>query len=82
MSFIEISNDFNIYVFHTEKKYLKKTPSMDSPYTPKIPRIVYLYKLNFNNNIIDKIDSLYISTFQDEFKEIIWIDNFLSDLIN
>ena len=80
-SFREISKDFNIYVFHTDKKYLIKTPMMDSPYTPIIPRTVHLYQLIFNKNEIERLDSLTINTFQDESKEIIWMNNFITDLI-
>jgi len=80
-SFRELSKEFNIYVFHTDKKYLNKTPEMDDPYTPKVPRTIYLYELNFNKNEIEKLDSLILKTFQNESNEMIWINNFLSDKI-
>lgn len=43
-SFKELSKEFNIFIFHIPKKYLKHTPDRDAPYTPQTPKTIFLYK--------------------------------------
>ena len=75
-SFRELSQDFNIYVYHVDKKYLMETPELDYPYTLKIPRVALVYFLDFSNDKMIKIDQLEINDGKDSWS---WLESFLNN---
>ncbi|SDI15657.1 hypothetical protein [Chryseobacterium jejuense] len=79
-SFKGLSKEFNIFIFHTPKKYLKHTPNLDAPYTPQIPRTLFVYEYNTTNNSWKTIDYFDIKNDNDEVKANEWRENFTSKL--
>lgn len=79
-SFKELRKEFNIFIFHTPKKFLKHTPNMDAPYTPQTPRTVFLYEYNSSDNSWKTIDSFTLKSESDEAKANEWRENAMSKL--
>lgn len=79
-SFKSLSKEFNIFIFHTPKKYLKYTPNLDAPYTPQTPRTIFLYEYNTSENSWKTIHHFYIKNDNDEVKANEWRENFTSKL--
>jgi len=79
-SFKKISNDFDIWVFHIPKEFLKYTPNMDAPYTQLIPRKVFLYKYDSSNNSYVTIDIFNVHNESDVLKEDKWRENYINKL--
>lgn len=79
-SFKSLSKEFNICIFHTPKKYLKHTPNLDAPYTPKLPRKVFLYQYDSNKNIWNTIDTFAVNNENDEAEENKWREKMMSKL--
>lgn len=75
-----ISDDFDVWVFFTDKKYTKYI-GMDSPYNLKIPRITDLYYLNSTKNW-EKLQSFKVSSEKDDIKENEWRTNYIDKIIN
>ena len=80
ISFKQLSGDFDIWVFHIPKKYLLHTPNLDSPYTPKVPRTIFVYKyVNGKWNIVNKYT---INNNKDENAENDWRQKTINNIIN
>nr|WP_294784910.1 hypothetical protein [uncultured Flavobacterium sp.] len=80
-SFKDLSKDFNIWVFYTDKKYLEKTPNMDSPYSAKIPRRIDVYFLNDKLNKWSIVNSFSLENKNDEVKENRWREDFIGKIV-
>ncbi|BAP30549.1 hypothetical lipoprotein [Chryseobacterium sp. StRB126] len=79
-SFKKLSKEFNIFIFHTPKKYLKHTPNLDAPYTPQTPRTIFLYEYNNTDNSWKTIDHFTLKSEDDEGKANEWRENATSKL--
>lgn len=79
-SFKTLSKEFDIWIFHTPKKFLKHTPNMDAPYTPQIPRKIFLYKYNEANNSWSTMDTFTINNDNDEVKSNEWRESTMNKL--
>lgn len=77
-SFKDLCKEFNLFIFHTPKKYLKHTPNMDSPYTPQTPRTEFLYEYNSINNSWKTIDSFTLKSGDDEANANAWREKAMS----
>ncbi len=75
-----ISDEFDIWVFFTDKKYTEFV-GMDSPYNLKIPRIVDLYYLKSTNNW-EKLQRFEVLNEKDEEKENNWRNDYIEKIIN
>ncbi|WP_160136689.1 hypothetical protein [Chryseobacterium sp. c4a] len=71
-SFKDLSKEFNIFIFHIPKKYLKHTPDRDAPYTPQIPRTIFLYKYNSDDNSWNIIEDFIVRNEGKEAKANEW----------
>lgn len=80
-SFQDLSKEFNIWVFYTAKKYLKKTPNMDSPYSAKIPRAIEVYFLNDTLKKWDIVKNFSVENENDEIQENKWRNNFINKIV-
>ena len=75
-----LSKEFNIWVFYTDKKYTEFV-GLDSPYNFKTPRIVNLYRLIPGENNWEMIDSFDVKNNIDEEKESEWQNAFIDKTI-
>lgn len=75
-----ISEDFDVWVFFTDKKYTEYV-GMDSPYNFKIPRITDLYFLNSSNDWV-KFQSFKVLNEKDALKENNWRRDFIDKIID
>lgn len=80
-SFKNLSKEFEIWVFHTPKKYLKRTPNMDSPYSLLIPRKIFLYQYNSSENKWIETDHFIVNNGSDEAKANHWRENIISNFV-
>ncbi len=77
-TFKTLSKDFNIWVFQTPKEYLKHTPHMDAPYTPRIPRKIFLYQYISEDNKWIVADTFSVREENDEAKAREWRERIIS----
>ncbi|MFC6269755.1 hypothetical protein [Frigoriflavimonas asaccharolytica] len=71
-SFKLLSNEFDVWVFHTPKENMKKTPKMDAPYTPLIPRKIFFYKYDSSKNNWSIVNTYSIENEKEEAKANEW----------
>lgn len=76
-----LSKDFNIWMFFTDIKYLKKTPEMDSSYISIIPRKIDMYFFNDKIKKWDVVDTFEIKNNKDESQENAWRQNNLDSIV-
>ena len=67
-----LSKEFDFWVFHTSKEFLKSTPNMDAPYTPLTPRKIFLYQYNTSSNTWKIADTFSVDNDNDEAKANQW----------
>ena len=80
MSFKQLSGDFDIWVFHIPKIYMRHTPNMDTPYSPKIPRTTFVYK--YINGKWEVINKYIVNSSKDEEHENNWRQKMFDNIIN
>lgn len=79
-SFKNLSKEFDIWIFHTPKEFLKHTPNMDAPYTPLIPRNIFFYKYDSLKNSYTNVDMFLVNNEKDEAKANEWRENIIAKL--
>lgn len=75
-----LSKDFDVWVFYTDKKYTKHV-GMDAAYNVINPHTTELYYLRSGKNDWEKLDSIIIKNDSEVQKEIQWRDNFINKAI-
>jgi len=73
----KLSNEFDVWVFYTDKKYTKHV-GMDAPYNVLVPHVTDLYYLKSGKNNWEKQGSYNVNNDNDVQKEIEWRDEFIN----